>query len=251
MKTSSEKENGQFRLHSIPAHVAIIMDGNGRWAQKRGLSRLEGHRAGTQNIRLVTETFNDYGVECVTLFAFSTENWARPSPEVDGLFQILQEVISEESQNLHEKGVRLCHLGRLERLPKLLQKRITAALELTKNNTNIVLNLAFDYGGRDEILAAVRRIAAEHIQPEAVDENLFRQYLYMPELPDADLIIRTGGEMRLSNFLMWQSAYSELFFTPVLWPDFGKKEIENALAAYGNRERRFGKLGLAQATSHT
>ena len=219
------------------------MDGNGRWARNRGLSRVEGHRAGTENIRQVTETLAEHGVKNLTLFAFSTENWARPSSEVRGLFRVLAEAIDKETYNLHEKGARLCHLGRLDRLPKQLQKKVNEAIELTRDNTRIVLNLAFDYGGRDDILTAVRRMAEKHVSPEAIDEDLFKQHLFTAGLPDPDLVIRTGGEMRLSNFLIWQSAYSELYFTPVLWPDFDKDEIEKALAAYGKRERRFGKLG--------
>lgn len=226
----------------IPQHVAIIMDGNGRWAKQRGLSRLEGHRAGTQNLRLVIETFAEYEVKYLTLFAFSTENWTRPKREVRGLIRILSEIIGRETQTLHEKGVRLVHLGRLDPLPEALQRKVQRATELTKHNNKMTLSVAFNYGGRAEILDAVKRIVEDHIPARSIDEALFQSYLYTSDLPAPDLIIRTAGEQRLSNFLLWQSAYSEYYFTPALWPDFGKEEIEKALLAYSQRERRFGGL---------
>ena len=226
---------------SVPTHVAIVMDGNGRWARNHGLSRIEGHRAGTENVRQVTETLAEHGVKHLTLFAFSTENWNRSSSEVRGLFRVLAEAIDSETQSLHEKGAKLCHLGRLDRLPKRLQDKVREAIKLTDKNTRITLNIAFDYGGRDDIISAVSRIVQEGISPPAIDENLFAQHLYTAGLPDPDLIIRTGGEMRISNFLIWQSAYSELYFTDVLWPDFNKDEVEKALGSYSKRERRFGR----------
>jgi len=224
----------------IPTHVAIIMDGNGRWAQERGLPRLEGHRTGTENIRRVIEAFSLYQVKYLSLYAFSTENWERPQSEVSGLMEILVGVIEGETKALHEKGVKLCHLGRLDRLSEKLQQQIQYAIDLTKNNTRMTLSVSFDYGGRDEIVEAVRLILREGLPPEKIDENLFEKYLASHDLPDPDLIIRTCGEMRLSNFLLWKSAYSEFYFTPVPWPEFDEEEVRKALLAYSERERVFG-----------
>lgn len=232
----------ELNLSVVPQHVAIIMDGNGRWAKQRGLPRLAGHRAGTENLRSVIETFAEYGVKYLTLYAFSTENWGRPRVEIKGLFRILSEVVGREVQNLKEKGVKLRHLGKLEGLPQKLQESIQRAIELTQENDKLVLSIAFNYGGRAEIIEAVKRLIADGIPPERINESLFHNYLYTAGLPDPDLIIRTAGEMRLSNFLIWQSAYSEYYFTPVFWPDFGKEEIEKVLVAYSQRERRFGRL---------
>jgi undecaprenyl diphosphate synthase len=218
------------------------MDGNGRWAKQRGLPRLAGHRAGTDNIRRVIEGFADYGVKYLTLYAFSTENWTRPRAEVRGLLRILEEVIERETRDLYEKGVRLRHLGRLEGLSERLKRAVRNAIELTKDNNRITVNVAFNYGGRAEILDAIRRMLRDSVKPEQVDEALFSRYLYTADLPEPDLIIRTAGEMRLSNFLIWQAAYSEYYSTPVFWPDFDKAEIEKALLAYSQRERRFGGL---------
>lgn len=231
---------------SVPRHVAVIMDGNGRWARERGLSRLQGHRAGTENIRRVIRSFANHGVQYLTLYAFSTENWSRPPAEVRGLLRLLGEVIDREMDNLHRDGVKLNHLGTLEGLSSRLQKRVIDAMELTRNNTAITLSLAFNYGGRQEILMAVKKLLAQGISPEAVDEAIFSQSLYTSELPDPDLIIRTAGELRLSNFLLWQSAYSEYYFTPTYWPDFDEAEVERALRAYTQRQRRFGGLKSRQ-----
>ncbi|MDA0987697.1 MAG: polyprenyl diphosphate synthase [Chloroflexi bacterium] len=226
----------------IPAHVAIIMDGNGRWAEQRKLPRLAGHRAGTENIRRVIEEFASFGVKHLTLYAFSTENWERPDEEVRGLMSILEDVIPRESQALHEQGVRLLHLGTLDRLPPGLQNAVCQAVELTKNNQRITLNVAFNYGGRAEILGAVRRIVEDGIPIQDIDDATFGSYLNTAGMPDPDLIIRTGGEMRLSNFLLWQSAYSEYYSTPAFWPDFDPEELRTALVAYSQRHRRFGKV---------
>lgn len=226
----------------LPTHVAIVPDGNGRWAEKRGLPRLIGHRAGVKNMRSIIEYLNDCQIKYVTLYGFSTENWGRPEEEVDGLFRILEERIDKDVPKLHRKGVRVRHLGRIEELPVWLQKSIKSAEELTKNNTGMTLNLAFNYGGRAEILDAARRLIAEGISLEKIDEKLFSSYLYTAGLPDVDLLIRTGDELRLSNFLIWQTAYSEYHFTQVLWPDFTKEDIDKALLAYSRRERRFGAL---------
>ena len=226
----------------LPVHVAIVPDGNGRWAEQCGLSRLDGHRAGVKIMRYIVEYLNEYQIKYVTLYGFSTENWGRPKTEISGLFRILKERIDKDVPQLHKKGVRVRRLGRLEELPSWLRRAINNAEELTKNNTGMTLNLAFNYGGRVEIVDAVRRIIAEGISIEKIDEKLFSNYLYTAGLPDVDLLIRTGDELRLSNFLIWQTAYSEYYFTQVLWPDFDKKDIDKALFAYSQRERRFGAL---------
>ena len=230
-----------------PTHVAIIMDGNGRWAKDQGLPRLAGHRAGTENIRKVARCVADQGVKYLTLFAFSTENWTRPGSEVAGLLELLGDVIQDEAREMHRAGVRLNHLGRIDRLPLSLQASIEAAVALTQDNDGLVLSIAFDYGGRDEILQAMRRIIADGVAPEQVDEHTLERYLYTDRIPDPDLIIRTAGEMRLSNFLLWQAAYSEHYVTDVRWPDFDESEVLKALAAYRNRQRRFGGLRPSEA----
>lgn len=230
------------KIFPLPNHVAIIMDGNGRWAEKRGMPRLFGHRAGTDNVQRVVEAFDRYQVRYLTLYAFSTENWRRPGVEVSGLFHILAEMIDRETKVLHKKGVKLAHLGKVDELAPELRDKVRKAIELTKNNTGMTLSIAFDYGGRAEILEAVRRIIYDDVPAEDITESLFGSYLYTADVPDPDLIIRTAGEMRLSNFLIWQAAYGEFYSTPTLWPDFDEKEIEKALIAYSRRERRFGGL---------
>ena len=226
----------------IPTHVAIIMDGNGRWAKQRGLPRLLGHRAGTNNIRQIVQTFGDAGVKYLTLYAFSTENWGRPRDEVQGLFGILESVIDREMKALHEAGVRICLLGTLDGMSEKLRNKVCDALKLTEDNSHITLNLAFNYGGRAEIVEAVRRIVLEGIPPENINEDIISQRLYTADVPDPDLIIRTAGEMRLSNFLIWQAAYSEYYFTQVFWPSFSAEHAKEALLAYSQRHRRFGGL---------
>jgi len=230
------------KITRLPNHIAIIMDGNGRWAKQRDLPRFEGHRAGVENMRSVIEYFNQLQLKYLTLYGFSTENWNRPEEEITGLLNLLEEIIDKETLKLHRRGVRLRHLGQLDRLPQNLQVAINRAAELTKNNTGMNLSFAFNYGGRTEIVDAVRRLIAEGIPPESVDEKLFNSYLYTAGLPEVDLVIRTGGELRLSNFLIWQAAYSEYYFTKVLWPDFDSKEIDQALLSYSQRQRRFGGL---------
>jgi undecaprenyl diphosphate synthase len=229
-------------LSSVPYHIGIIMDGNGRWARDHGLPRLEGHRAGTENIRRILRACGEFGVRVVTIYAFSTENWYRPDAEVRGLMGILQRVLEHEVQNLHREGVQLRHIGELDGLSDRLRRAVLDAIELTKDNTGLTLNVAFNYGGRAEIIHAVRRILDDDIDPADVDEELFGEYLYTAGQPDPDLIIRTGGEMRLSNFLIWQSAYAEYYSTPTYWPDFDKEELTKAFQAYAQRERRFGRL---------
>jgi undecaprenyl diphosphate synthase len=229
-------------LSSIPCHVGIIMDGNGRWARQHGLPRVEGHRAGTENIRRVLQACGEFGIKVVTIYAFSTENWYRPREEVRALMGILERVLESEVRNLHERGVKLRHIGELEGLPDNLRAAVVDAIELTRDNDRLILNVAFNYGGRSEIVRAVQRLLEEKVRPEEVDEELLGRYLYTAGLPDPDLIIRTGGEMRLSNFLIWQSAYAEYYSTPTFWPDFDKEELNKALHAYAQRERRFGRL---------
>jgi undecaprenyl diphosphate synthase len=226
----------------VPRHVAIIMDGNGRWAQQRGLPRLSGHRAGTENIRRIIEGCVELGVKVLTLYAFSTENWRRPNDEVNGLMLILADVIERETQKLHENGVQLRHIGSPEGLPSSLQARVCRAVELTRYNSRLVLNVAFNYGGRAELVDAVRRIVADGVQPEQVSEELISAYLQTAGLPDPDLIIRTAGELRVSNFLLWQGAYAEFWSSTVYWPDFDRAELEQALHDFSNRHRRFGSL---------
>jgi len=230
------------RITALPNHIAIVPDGNGRWAEQRGLPRLEGHRVGAENLSTVLEYLNDYQIKYVTVYTFSTENWNRPKDEVKGLFRLSEERIDKDLLRFHKRGIRFRHLGRLQGLPQSLQLAINRAVELTKNNTGMTLSLAFNYGGRTEILDAVRRIIAESIPPEKLNEKLFSSYLYTADLPDVDLLIRTADELRLSNFLIWQTAYSEYYFTKVLWPDFNKKEVDKALLAYSQRQRRFGGL---------
>ena len=227
----------------LPRHVAVIMDGNGRWARKRGLPRLVGHNAGADNIRPVVKIFADFEVKYLTLYMFSTENWSRPRIEVAGLLRLLGKRIEQETQAFHRLNIRLVHLGRLDRLSQRLRDKVQAAVKQTRDNTGLTLCLAFDYGGRDEIVQATRRIATAGIADDSIDESVFVRYLYSPDVPDPDLIIRTGGESRLSNFLLWEAAYSELYFTPVLWPDFGREEVEEALSEYKRRQRRFGRVG--------
>ena len=226
----------------VPRHVAIIMDGNGRWARQRGLPRAAGHRAGTENIRRVIERFCDHDVRFLTLYAFSTENWSRPAPEVRYLIRLLGRYLRRELANLHKNGVQLKHLGHLEHLPAWLQREVLSAVELTKDNRRITLNLCFSYGGRDDILTAVREIAAEGVAADEIDEEMVSARLSTGHCPDPDLVIRTGGDHRISNFLLWQSAYAELYFTEAFWPDFGREDIDIALAEYGRRKRKFGGL---------
>ena len=218
------------------------MDGNGRWAEEKGLSRTEGHIAGTQNIRRVVRQLIVNDVQYVTLYAFSTENWDRPVDEVDSLLQILSDSIVNETAEMNDEGVRIRHLGRIDRLPERLQKAIEESVDLTSQNTVINLNVAFDYGGRDEIVQAVRRIVASKVKFEDITEETLSSGLYTAGMPDPDLIIRTAGEMRISNFMIWQASYSEYYSSPVCWPDFDELELNNALSEYSRRKRKFGSL---------
>jgi undecaprenyl diphosphate synthase len=227
---------------NVPRHVAIIMDGNGRWARARGKSRQAGHRAGTENIRRVIEQFAAHGVQVLSLYAYSTENWSRPPREVSALMKVLALALKNQVANFHRNNIRLMHLGRLDPLPTALRKQVTEALALTANNTRMTVCVAFNYGGRDEIVQAVRRIVAEGTPAEQVDEALLSAHMYTAGLPDPDLVIRTAGEVRLSNFLLWQAAYAELYSTPAYWPDFNADEVDRALEEYARRTRKFGAV---------
>ena len=226
----------------VPRHVAIIMDGNGRWATERGLPRNDGHRAGVGKIREVLKWLGEAGVEYVTIYAFSTENWSRPQGEVDGIISILRSVIEKETQDLHERGVRIVMLGKTNRLDSKLRKAVERSQGITQSNSRMTLCVAFDYGGRQEILDAVKAVIRDGTSPESLDETLFRTYLDTHNIPDPDLIIRTGGDQRLSNFLLWQSAYSEFFFTPKSWPSLDAEDIEAAIQSYRSRDRRYGSI---------
>ena len=238
--------DGMSRLRALdypgPVHVAFIMDGNGRWAQKRGLPRLEGHRVGVERIQVLLETLRSFGVRFVTLYAFSTENWGRPRDEVDGLMDIFSDAIEVQARQLHERNVRIVHIGKTGNMDPDLLRTVKEAQSLTGDNTGITLNVAFDYGGRDEIIRAVRHIIRDGLSPDEVDEDTFCRYLFTAHSPDPDLIIRTGGEQRISNFLLWQSAYSEFYHTCTLWPDLDPAELQQALEAYRSRQRRYGKV---------
>ncbi len=229
-------------LQSVPYHVGIIMDGNGRWAQRRGLPRMAGHRAGTENIRRTLTACVEFGVKMLTIYAFSTENWKRPEDEVKGLMIIFAQVIDRELGELHRQGVQLRHVGRLEGISASLKAKVQRAIDLTKNNERIILNVAFNYGGRAEIVDAVRGIIRAGIPADEVTEEIISRYLYTADCPDPDLIVRTSGEFRTSNFLLWQAAYAEYYVTPTYWPDFDRDELYQALLAYSQRDRRFGEV---------
>jgi undecaprenyl diphosphate synthase len=235
-------------LQQIPRHVAIIMDGNGRWALKRGLPRLAGHKAGTDNLRRIIEASVEFGVKYLTIYAFSTENWGRPSEEVEGLLRILEDVIDRELNELNKQGVQIRHIGRLERLSPNLQEKVLDAMEVTRHNDRLILCVAWNYGGRDEIVYAIQHMLKDGIDPGEVTPELVSQYLFTAGIPDPDLIIRTSGELRISNFLIWQTAYSEWYITPTFWPDFGKEEYRKALDAFAQRDRRFGTVHAGEST---
>ena len=224
----------------IPTHIGIIMDGNGRWALSRGLPRIAGHRAGTENLRRIIEACIEFGIKYLTIYAFSTENWGRPTEEVQGLMRIFEDVIDNELQELCDQGVQLRHIGRLDGLKPRFRKKVLQAVERTKGNQRLTLNIAFNYGGRDEIVCAIKAMIADGINPEQVSDALVSQYLFTAGVPDPDLIIRTSGELRSSNFLLWQGAYSEWYFPAAYWPDFDREELLKALEEYNHRERRYG-----------
>lgn len=230
----------------IPRHIAIIMDGNGRWARKRGFPRVEGHRRGERTVRQIVEACGNLGVEHLTLYTFSAENWRRSEEEVKALMGLIEFVARKEIKELHRKGVRVNVLGRLHELPLSLQDELYRDMALTRENTGMTVNLAINYGGRAEIVDATRRVAERVklglLDPSEITEETIARELYAPNLPDPDLLIRTGGEMRLSNFLLWESAYSEIWVTQTLWPDFSPADLHAAIRDYQSRERRFGAV---------
>ena len=223
-------------------HIAIIMDGNGRWAKQRGMPRIAGHRAGVENIRRILRECTDLGIQYLTIYAFSTENWSRPSAEVEGLMRIFSEFLDRETRSLHAEGVRIRHLGSMKGVSPSLQRKTQQALDLTRENQRINLCVAFNYGGRADIVEAVRSLLAEGVSAEALSEQMISERLSTGGIPDPDLIIRTSGEWRLSNFLIWQAAYSEYWVTPTYWPDFTPELLRQAIHEYGQRERRFGGI---------
>lgn len=230
----------------LPEHVAIIMDGNGRWAKERGLSRIKGHIEGVKSVREITQECARKHIGQLTLYAFSYENWKRPKTEVDFLMKLLKRYLVRERKEIQENNIRLTAIGRISGLPKSVQKELAFGIEESKHNTGMILCLALNYGGRAEIIDAAKRLAEDaknaNIDLDKVDEDTFRQYLYMPEMLDPDMLIRTGGEMRISNFLLWEVSYTELYVSPVYWPDFRKEQLEEALREYAKRERRFGGI---------
>jgi undecaprenyl diphosphate synthase len=242
----------RIRAEAIPRHVAVIMDGNGRWAERRGLDRVQGHRAGIEAVRATVRAAHELGIRFLTLYAFSTENWSRPKGEVDALMGLLEHYLEAEIEELDRNGIRLRAIGRLDRLPELARAKLDGALHRTRDNGEMTVVFALSYGGRTEIADAARKLARDveqgKLDPEQIDEKTFAAYLYDPELPDPDLLIRTGGEARVSNFLLWQIAYAELHVTDVMWPDFRKSDLVEAVWDYQQRERRYG-LTSAQVQS--
>ena len=234
-----------INLENLPKHLAIIMDGNGRWAKKQGLIRAICHENGTKSVRITVETCAKLGIENLTLYAFSTENWNRPKLEVETLMKLLISSLKKELKTLVDNNIRLNSIGNLDRLPKSAQKELLEVIEKTKNNTRMVLTLALNYGAREEMLNAVKiisdKVKNNIISIDTIDESIINQHLYTQNLPDVDLLIRTSGEHRISNFLLWQIAYAELYFTEVLWPDFKEEDLYEAIISYQKRERRFGK----------
>lgn len=232
------------RSGGIPTHIAIIMDGNGRWAKRRGLPRVAGHREGVKSVRDVVEACAQLGVKYLTLFAFSTENWRRPKEEIDTLMKLLIKTLRSETEKLHKNDIKLMAIGDIDSLPKEVRQELKEAMEKTKNNKRMVLNLALSYSGRWEIIEAVKEIARDvkkgKVKIEEIDDKLFSNYLKTAGIPDPDLLIRTSGELRISNFLLWQIAYTELYITDCLWPDFRRKHLYEAIRDYQRRERRFG-----------
>ncbi|UCD16645.1 MAG: isoprenyl transferase [Candidatus Zixiibacteriota bacterium] len=246
MKTKTDELKESINLQKLPGHVAIIMDGNGRWAKKRNLPRTAGHEAGVNAVREVVRAAAEIGIAYLTLYTFSIENWKRPREEVTALMKLLTRTTRREIDELNRNNVRLITTGRIDGLSPSRRRVLSRAMEKTKDNDGLVLNLALNYGGRTEIIDAVRAISmlvrSGHLEIGEINEALFSEYLYTCGLPDPDLLVRTSGEMRISNFLIWQTSYTEMYVTDVLWPDFGRKELFEAIVAYQKRERRFGKV---------
>ncbi len=232
--------------NKVPGHIAFIMDGNGRWAKERGLPRISGHRAGAQRVKEIVRIASDLGIKVVTFFTFSTENWSRPKREVDLLMLFLGDFLKKEIKNLHKNNIRFMTIGQDDPLPMALQAKIKETERETKSNSGLIMVLALNYGARHEIVEAAKRIAADVVKQEinidSLNEDMFSRYLYTAGLPDPDFLIRTSGEMRISNFLLWQLSYAEIYFTKTYWPDFGEEELKKAIAVYQNRERKFGKI---------
>jgi undecaprenyl diphosphate synthase len=243
IKNMSLKES--INTDNLPKHLAIIMDGNGRWAKQKGLLRTLGHESGTKSVKRIVETCSKLGIENLTLYAFSTENWNRPKLEVDTLMKLLVSSLRKEAKTFQENNIRLNAIGNLSKLPNSIHKELNEVMEKTKNNTRTTLTLALSYGSREELLNVVKNISDKVknniISIDTIDESIINQHLYTHNLPDVDLLIRTSGEHRISNFLLWQIAYAELFFTDVLWPDFTEEHLYEAIISYQKRERRFGK----------
>ncbi|MCK5193202.1 MAG: isoprenyl transferase [Desulfobulbaceae bacterium] len=239
--------SNQLDRHSLPAHVAIIMDGNGRWAQNRGMIRLLGHKSGVKTVKKIVTAASELGIKVLTLYAFSTENWKRPEQEVSGLMSLLKSYLENELSTMLDNNIKLRCMGRKEQLPWEVQQVLDSSINKTANNTGLVLNLALSYGGRSEIVRAANKLAkmcaAGTLHPDEITEDLLAENLYSAGLPDPDLVIRTGGEYRLSNFLLWQVSYAELYITETNWPDFTKEDFHRALTIYQERQRRFGKTG--------
>jgi undecaprenyl diphosphate synthase len=233
-------KNQAEELKSVPQHIAIIMDGNGRWARARLLPRMAGHRAGAENLRRIIKACVEFGIRYLTIYAFSTENWSRPKDEVAGLMNIFADLLEKEVPELHAEGVQIRHLGKIEDLNPALQKKLLNAIDFTKENDRLVLCIAINYGGRDEIVQAVKEIISEGIPADAITPQVIADHLFTAGIPDPDLIIRTSGEVRTSNYLVWQSAYSEWLFTGTLWPDFDKENLRKAILEYNTRTRKFG-----------
>jgi undecaprenyl diphosphate synthase len=241
---ASFKENIDF--NNLPRHIAVIMDGNGRWATGKGVARIFGHRNAIQAVKDITEGCGELGIKFLTLYAFSTENWGRPKDEVEGLMELLVNTLKKEIKTLHENQVKLVTIGEVGHLPKICQENLLEAVEATKNNSGLTLLLALSYSGRSEIVKAVKKVINDikegTIEVEEINESMFGNYLETAGVPDPELLIRTSGEMRVSNFLLWQIAYTELYVTKTLWPDFRKEDLYEAICAYQKRERRFGKV---------
>ncbi|MCY6372507.1 isoprenyl transferase [Clostridium ganghwense] len=247
-KNKKSKENHEITLdmQSIPKHIAIIMDGNGRWAKEKNLPRTLGHKAGVETIREIVKESTRLGIKYLTVYAFSTENWKRPADEVNALMKLLVEYLKKEVTELNSQGVVVKHIGDISKLPKICQEELNKAYEMTKNNNGLTLNLALNYGGRNEILHAIKNISNEikkgNLTYTEIDEKVISKHLYTVNIPDPDIIIRTAGEQRLSNFLLWQCAYSEFWYTDTKWPDFKKTDLQKAIYDYQNRDRRYGGL---------